>query len=143
MTEYIFKNDAAGTLKTAIGTADITLTLDTGDGANFPSPGSGQAFNAVIVEGGTSEWVICTTRSGDSLTVTRNASPSSFNAGATIEHRLHEDALNNMFQAGTERDVITSPDGSLAAEYAGEEVRDTVAGVWYKHITGTTWKALN
>ena len=143
MTEYIFKNSASGTLQTAIGTADVSLTLESGDGASFPSPGTGEAFHICVVEGGTYEWMVCTARSSDILTVTRSGSPSAFNAGATVEHRLHEDALNQMMQKGTERDVTTEPDGSLAANFTGEEVRNTVTGVWWKHITGTTWKAMN
>jgi len=142
MTEYIFTNNATGTLASAIGTGDTSIALTSGDGASFPSPSS-QSFHAIIVEGGTSEWVVCTARSSDTLTVTRNASPSAFSSGATIEHRLHEDALNNVLQKGAERTVTTSPDGSLAAEYSGEEVYNSTTGVWFKHTTGTGWKAMN
>lgn len=143
MTEYIFKNAATGSLNSSIGTADVTLTLKSGEGAGFPSPGTGEVFNLIVFEGGTYEWMVCTSRSGDVLTVTRGGTPYAFNADADVHHRLHEDALNNMLQKGSERSVVTSPDGSLAASYAGEEVKDTTTGIWWKHITGTTWKAMN
>ncbi len=142
MTVYIFTNDAESTLSTAIGTADVTLALATGGGADFPNPGSGEGFHICVVEGSTSEWMVCTARSSDSLTVTRNASPESFSSGATVQHRLHEDALNQILQKGAERTVSADPNGS-ATVYSGEEVFDSVAGIWYKHTTGTTWVALN
>jgi hypothetical protein len=143
MTEYIFKNGATGSLEDEIGTADIRFSLESGEGDSFPSPGSGQAFHIIVVEGSKSEWMVCTARSGDQLTVTRASSPQSFSAGAAVEHRLHEDALNAMMQKGDFRTVTTDPDGSLAASFDGEEVYNSVTGVWWKHCTGTTWKAMN
>ena len=142
MTEYIYTNEATGSLASAIGTSDVSLALGTGEGAAFPSPSS-QSFHIIVSEGGTSEWMVCTARSSDTLTVTRNASPSAFSTGASVEHRLHEDALNNVLQKGAERTVTSNPDGSLAANYAGEEVYNSTTGVWWKHCTSTTWKAMN
>ena len=142
MTTYIFTNDAAGSLKTAIGTADISLVLDSGEGADFPAPSSGEGFHICVVSGSDYEWMVCTTRSTDTLTVTRGASPKAFAAGATVEHRLHEDALNQFLQKGQERTVTTDPlGGSLAANYTGEQV--IYDGDWYIHCTGTTWKIMN
>ena len=142
MTEYIFTNEATGSLASAIGTADISIALESGDGANFPNPSSGQAFHICVVEGATYEWMVCTARSTDTLTVTRSGSPSAFSAGATVEHRLHEDALNQMMQKGQERTVTTDPlGGSLVAAYDGEQV--LYGGDWYIHCTGTTWKIMN
>lgn len=142
MTEYIYTNNATGSLASAIGTGDVSLALGTGEGAAFPSPSS-QSFHIIVVEGGTSEWMVCTSRSSDTLTVTRNASPSAFSAGASVEHRLHEDALNNVLQKGAERTVTSGPNGSLAASYTGEEVYNSATGIRWKHCTSTTWKAMN
>ena len=142
MVEYIFKNNATGSLASAIGTSDISLALTAGDGANFPSPSS-QSFHIIVTEGGTSEWMVCTARSTDTLTVTRDASPSAFSAGAKVEHRLHEDALENFVQKGDFRTVTTDPDGSLAATETGEEVYNSVTGIWWKHCNSTVWKAMN
>lgn len=143
MTVYIFTNNAKSTLKTAIGTADVTLALATGGGTLFPAPGTGEGFHVVAVEGSAEEWMVATARSTDTLTVTRDpVSPQAFSAGASIEHRLHEDALLQIFQKGSERTVSADPNGS-AAIYSGEEVYDSVAGIWYKHTTGTTWVAMN
>lgn len=145
MVEYLFKNEAVGTLDTAIGTGDTTLFLETGDGANFPSITGSQVFRALIFDEalGTTEWVTVTAVSGDQLTVTRSASPQSFNVGAQVELRIEELALANFLQQGTERTVVVDPDGSLTANYAGEEVYQSVSGVWWKHTTGLTWKEMN
>ena len=143
MVEYLFANNAVGNLDQAIGTGDTTLFLETGDGALFPSPGANQVFRALIYEGTTTEWVTCTAVSGDQLTVTRSGTPQSFNVGATIELRIESNALDNLLQKGTERTVVTDPDGSLVALYTGEEVYQSVSGVWWKHTVGTTWKEMN
>ena len=145
MTEYIFKNEPSSKiyLLTAIGSGDLTLTLVSGDGAKLPQPAAGQAFHICVSSGSTYEWMVCTARSSDSLTVTRGTPAYSFAAGAEVQHRLHEDALENLLQKGTEREVTTDPDGSLAALYTGEEVYQSVTGVWWKHCTSTTWKEMN
>lgn len=143
MTEYLFANQAKGQLASSIGTGDTLITLNTGEGALFPVPAAGQAFRALIYEPGDYEWVTATGVSGDTVTVTRNASPSSFAADAYFELRFDEVALGNMRQYGVERTVTSDPDGSLAADYAGEEVYQSVTGVWWKHCTGTTWKEMN
>lgn len=141
--EYLFKNQAKGTLEGNIGTGDTTLNLETGDGALFPSPGTGEGFHIVVTEGANVEWMVCTARSSDAFTVTRGASPIAFNDGALVEHRLHEDALTAFMQKGDFRTVTTDPDGSLAAAYSGEEVYQSVSGVWWKHCVSTTWKEMN
>ncbi len=143
MTEYLFSNNAIGALNTAIGTGDTLLVLESGQGALFPSPGAGEQFRLIVYEGSSFEWMTCTSVSGDSLTVTRGAVPLSFNIGADVEHRIEDQALENMLQKGTERIVTSDPDGSLAAQYFGEEVYQSVTGVWWKHTTGTEWKEMN
>lgn len=145
MVEYLFKNEAVGTLDSAIGTGDTILFLETGEGANFPAISGSQVFRALIFDEslGTTEWVTVTAVSGDQLTVTRSASPQSFVAGAKVELRIEEEAMTNMLQKGEERTVTSDPDGSLTALYTGEEVYQSVTGVWWKHTTGLTWKEMN
>lgn len=143
MALNIFANNAEGALNSAIGTGDTTFSLESGDGAVFPALSAGEQFPMVVVEGSTYEWMICTARTGDSLTVTRNASPESFSAGAIVHHRMNDEALNQFMQKGTERSVTSDPDGSLSADYFGEEVLQTTSGRWWKHQTGTTWQVMN
>lgn len=141
--EYLFENDAYGNIEGAIGSTDTSITLESGHGDRFPSPGADQGFYAVLEEGDTYEWIVCTSRSGDVLTVTRGASPSAFSDGVRIELRMNDTVLNQFVQNGVFRTVTSDPDGSLAANYSGEEVYQSVTGVWWKHCTSTTWKEMN
>lgn len=143
MGENVFTNNGEGKLQSAIGTGDTTLTLQSGGGATMPAIAAGQQFPIVVVEGSKYEWMICTARSGEQLTVTRAASPESFSAGAVVHHRMNDVALNQFKQKGSERSVTSSPNGSLAANYFGEEVLNTTTGRWWKHTTGTTWQEMN
>lgn len=143
MTEFLFSNNATGSLETAIGGADVILSLQSGEGALFPSvsAGSGQGFYVKVESGSTSVFMLCTQRAGDALTVTRTES-NSFPAGSTVKLVLNSTVLEHFMQQGVFRTVATDPDGSLAAEYAGEEVYQSVTEHWWKHITGTEWKVM-
>ena len=145
MATYKFTNNATSTLDSAIGTSDVTLNLATGGGALFPSVSAGDSnqFYVLVIEGSTEEWMLCTSRSGDALTVTRASSPYSFSAGAVVALRLNATILDTFLQKGVYREVTSLPDGSLAANYSGEEVLYTVTNVWYKNTSGTEWKAMS
>lgn len=142
--EYQFTNNAETTLAADMGGGDTTFNSATGEGALFPSvaSGDGKCFMVFFKEGATEEWMIVTIRTGDSFTVTRSDS-NSFTAGAAIYLRLNATILDAFIQKGVYRTNAGSPDGSLAAAYAGEEVLDTTNSDWYKHITGTTWKKMS
>lgn len=74
MTQYLFANNAKSTLAAPIGPTDTTLTLAAGDGSLFPSPGAGQGFTLSMFDQATArttEIMLCTSRTGDTLTVTR------------------------------------------------------------------------
>jgi len=139
MAIFKFENNAKGNLENAIGAGDTSCTLESGQGALFPTLGSGEQFKAVIIEGSKSEWVIVTDRAGDIMTMTRSVSPQSFSAGAVFDLRMDGEILELFFQKGENRQVTTDPDGSLTADYFGEEVYNTVNGRWWKHISGTDW----
>ena len=141
---FKFTNNGEGALNASIGTGDTVFSLESGDGATMPPIGADEAFPIVIIEGSKAEWMTVTARAGDQLTVTRDpTSPQSFNAGATVHHRMSGDVLNAFLQQGTDRIVTSNPDGSLAALYFGEEVFNSVTGKWWKHTTGTTWQVMN
>jgi len=141
MTEYLFENNAESNLSSEIGTANTTIGVTAGDGALFPSPGSGEGFYILVEEGSDSEWMLCTGRSTDTLTVTRNASPSSFTTSATVDLKMNATILESFFQKGSNRTASADPTGT-AANYTGEEILDSTHDIWYKHVTGTTWKAM-
>jgi hypothetical protein len=87
-------NNAFATLSANINAASSTLTVQTGEGARFPSPGAGeQAFITLIAAGsGAVEIIKYTSRSGDSFTgLTRgsdNTTAQSFTAGDAVELRV-------------------------------------------------------
>ena len=142
--EYQFSNNAKSSLAADIGGGDTSFDVATGEGALFPdvSAGDGECFMILVQEGATTEWMTVTDRSTDTFTVTRTGS-NSFSAGAGVYLRLNATILATFLQKGVYRENAGSPDGSLAAEYAGEEVLDTTNNLWYKHISGTTWKLMS
>jgi hypothetical protein len=139
MAVFKFENNAKGALENAIGAGDTSITLEAGDGALFPALAAGEQFKALIIEGSKAEWVITTARAGDIMTVTRSGTPQSFSAGAAFELRMDNEILELFFQKGSNRVVTADPDGSLAANYFGEEVYNSVNGKWWKHTSGTAW----
>lgn len=91
------KNNASGTLATAISASDTGIVLTTGNGANFPALGASDYFYATLEStGGTLEIVKVTARSGDSMTVVRaqeGSTANSFAAGSRIELRVTAGAV--------------------------------------------------
>jgi hypothetical protein len=86
------KNNASGTLATAISASDTGIVLTTGNGASFPTLGASDYFYATLEStGGTLEIIKVTARSGDSMTVVRaqeGTTAQSFAAGSRIELRV-------------------------------------------------------
>jgi hypothetical protein len=145
MTLYLFDNNAEGTLSAAIGASDLAFVLGSGEGALFPSPAAGEGFFVYVEEGSSYEWMLCTSRSSDTFTVTRaqeGSSGTAFTNAATVKLLLNSTALESFMQKGAERTVSADPNGT-AAVYTGEEVLDSTSGIWWKHTASTTWQALN
>jgi hypothetical protein len=141
MTTLLFANNATGKLLTAMGGSDSTLTMESGDGTNFPAPSAGEAFYVKVTGGGNSAWMLCTNKSSDTLTVTRTDSYS-FPVGSKVIHAVNATTLDTFLQKGIYRTSDGDPNGT-AAEYSGEEILDTTNSLWYKHIDGTTWKVMS
>jgi hypothetical protein len=84
-------NNAFGTLLAGISSSATTITLDSGQGAKFPTLSSGDFFFATIIDTSNNlEIVKITARSTDSLTAVRaqdNTSARAFSAGDRIELR--------------------------------------------------------
>ena len=142
-TTYKFANNAESELVSEIGAADVTLNITTGDGALFPevAVADGNQFYVLVVDGSTEEWMLCTSRSGDVLTVTRGGSDS-FSVGSTVRLKINATILDSFMQKGVYRSNAGSPDGSLVASYTGEEVYDSVNAAWYKHCSSTVWRQI-
>lgn len=84
-------NNAFGTLSAGITTSDTTITLDSGQGARFPTLSSGDYFFGTLVDTSNNlEIVKVTARSTDSMTVTRaqdNTTATAFAIGDRFELR--------------------------------------------------------
>lgn len=84
-------NNAFGTLAAGISTSDTTITVDTGQGARFPTLGSGDFFYSTLVDTSNNiEIVKVTARSTDSMTVVRaqdNTTAAAFSIGDRVELR--------------------------------------------------------
>jgi len=98
----LFTNNASAAIAASVTSSDVTITLSTGQGAEFPSPGVDQWFYATLVDSSNNlEIVKCTARSADTLTVIRGrdgTTARAFAAGSLIEVRLVAAALAD-FQA--------------------------------------------
>jgi hypothetical protein len=74
MTVVLYADNASTTLASGISSGTTTIILETGTGALFPSPTTGQFFALTLndaLTGQVYEVCYCTARTGDSLTVTR------------------------------------------------------------------------
>jgi hypothetical protein len=95
-----YTNNAASTIASAINSSVTTITLATGDGAEFPTLTTGDYFFGSLIGASTSEIVKVTARSSDTLTVVRgqdNTSAAAWDAGTKFELRVCAallDALN-------------------------------------------------
>ena len=111
-------NNAFGTLSAAINTSATTITLDSGQGARFPTLGASDYFFGTLVDTSNNlEIVKVTARSSDSLTVVRGqdgTTATAFAIGDRFELRpvaaLFEDIIS-----GASVDGITSASASGTA----------------------------
>ena len=104
-------NNAFGTLSAGINTSDTTITVDSGQGARFPSLGANEYFFATLVDTSNNlEIVKVTARSTDSMTVVRaqdNTTAAAFSIGDRFELRPVA-ALFEAIQDEASVDGITS-----------------------------------
>lgn len=86
------KNNVTGFLATAINASTTGITLQSGNGANFPSLSASDYFYATLVSsGGTYEIVKVTARIADAMTIVRGqegTTANGFAIGSRIEMRV-------------------------------------------------------
>lgn len=89
----LYSNLGGGTLLNPISAGAVSLTLNSGAGATLPNPAAGDFFDVALQQtaSGPVEFVRCTARSGDVLTITATA--NAYTAGALVENRLPASAL--------------------------------------------------
>jgi hypothetical protein len=96
----LFTNNAAASLSAGITSADTSLTVNSGQGALFPNPSSGDYFLVTLqgITGTPIEIVQCTARSGDTLTIVRaqeGTTASAFIPNDLVQLRITAAVMQN------------------------------------------------
>ena len=152
-------NNAVGVLAAGISDSDVTITVQSGQGARFPTLGAGDYFYATLINTSNQlEIVKCTARSADVLTVTRgqeSTTARSYDVGDRIEIRItaatFEDATDVVpatvsGKANTATDYFQVPRGTTAQRPASPQAGmmrfNTDEGYieWYDDV-GDRWLA--
>lgn len=83
----LFTDLASSTLSSGISLGATSLTVQSGDGALYPTPTGGDFFRLFLFKKSTgeSEFVVCTARTGDVITCA--ATSRAYNAGDVVELR--------------------------------------------------------
>lgn len=107
----LFANNASGVLQSPINNTDdpVVLTLNFGEGAQFPQPTGGDTFLVTLQDGsGAIEIMLATDRVGDVITATRAQEGTialPFSAGTRVEIRSTAGTLGNFTQDGAPIDM--------------------------------------
>lgn len=95
----LYANNASGYVGASVTTGATTISLQTGNGALFPSPSGGDYFPVTFVKSdGSLEIMKCTGRAGDVLTVTRaqeGTSAKAFDVGDRVSLRITAGSLTD------------------------------------------------
>ena len=95
-----FKNNAFGLLNAGITNTATSITLQSGNGARFPSLSGSQYFYATLIDASNNlEIVKCTARSSDVLTITRaqeGTTGRAYSSGDRLELRMTAQAILDM-----------------------------------------------
>lgn len=144
MTIAVFTNLASSLLASGITNADTSLTVGSGEGALFPAPGAGQhAIIALEDVSGNVEFVKCTGRTGDALTIVRAQEGSAalaFASGSRVECRPTAGVIGGMLQkAGG--DVLTGTttlNGTVTMGGSGSIQNGETVGTKIRGTSGDT-----
>ena len=144
MADILFANNAASTLASAISNSDTSITVQSADAAEFPSPTGSQYFMVTITDGTNIEILKCTARSGSVLTCTRaqeGTSASAFSAGASIENRLTKESLEALRDFTVEDTQVIGRLDELGKTITSWD--DATASGFYNSAAGATNEPTN
>ena len=86
--KILYANNASSTLQTGILDSDLALTVASGEGDLFPSPGTNEVFFVTLMSDTNMEIVKVTERDGDDFTIERaqeNTTAHSFSSDDKVE----------------------------------------------------------
>ena len=127
----LFANNATGRLASSVSLAQTTLSLQSGQGARFPSPSGGDWFPITAIKAsGALEIMRCTSRTGDVLTVARAQEATTalewapgdrveLRATAALLSQLRSDATDPIMGRLVPAGLISMWSGSIANIPAG------------------------
>jgi len=121
----LFANNATGRLASSVSLAQTTISLQSGQGARFPSPSGGDWFPITAIKAsGALEIMRCTSRTGDVLTVARAQEATTaleWSPGDRVELRMTSGSLSQLRADAIEtfKGVIVMWSGSIANIPAG------------------------
>lgn len=99
----LFANNASSKLATGINDSVTSLVVTTGEGAKFPVVTGGNTFMVTVQDStGAYEIMVCTARTGDTLTVTRaqeSTTARAFSAGAVVANRFTAGTMTGYAQS--------------------------------------------
>lgn len=106
MTKQLFANNASSYLAASINDTDLTIQVQSGQGAFFPNPGAGEYFLVTIMNSaGDIEIVKCESRATDLITVASGGrgqegteAQSWVNGQAIVEFRLTKGTMDRLLQ---------------------------------------------
>jgi hypothetical protein len=132
-----FTNFAVSTIADVggIGSGDVSVDVQAGDGAKFPSLGTGDYFYCVLVDSSANREVVkVTARSTDTLTIVRGqdgTTPRAFAQDDAIELRLNKGALEEF--VALKSSLLTIEDGTNA-----NTIKCTLTSVFNGDAIGVT-----
>lgn len=143
----IFTNNAASTLAAGLTAVATSVQLAGGTGALFPDTSGGDTFHITVFNksNGNHEIMLCTSRTTDTLTVTRaqqGTSAITFSIGDIVENRPTAAYLNSMASASAIQDNthVYAADVGAADAYA---ITLSTAPTAYTEGQEFTFKATN
>ncbi len=139
MTTFQFANNASAKLASAILSTDVTLTVVSGQGAQFPTPAGGSVFRATLKSSTALEIVEVTARSTDTFTIVRareSTTAVGFAAGDSLSLFLTKQVMEACYQRSeidTDGTLAANSDTVLASQKATRTYVDA-------KVAGLSWK---
>jgi hypothetical protein len=111
----LFTNNASAPIASSITTSSTSITVSSGQGAEFPVLAGSDYFIATLVDTSNNvEIVKVTARSSDTMTVVRaqeGTTARAYAAGSLLELRITAAVLNNLLQTGAAAGSIANTGG--------------------------------
>lgn len=124
-----FTNNASSVLETGISDSDLSLTVVSGTGSEFPTLSTGDyCYCTLVSTTGVKEIVMVTDRADDEFTIVRaqqGTSASAFSAGARFELRMTAGGFTDILNAAAAASALPTP---IDTEFLG--AYSTGAGEW-------------